>query len=650
MTVRTIVRQQYQRLIDSATSCAGLRTLSKGWMRTVRKALGMSGAELAKKPMAQQSSEPSNGGVCTDRPAQDSLLSEVGGMAPAFWASHQRNKLLMLAVALIAVVGATAYAQVRLNAWNRPFYNALTRKDMHAFIDQLGVFAELAGVLLVLNVAQTWLNLISAVVSREGLVNDLLNNWLSPRRAFRLSNSGAMGANPDQRLQADAQHLTDLTAVLGTGLLQSTLLLLLFIGVLWGLSRGMFLPIAGYRFAPPGYMVWCALLYAGAASYLSWRVGRPLITLDADHYAREAELRFGLVRVSEAIESITLYGGEADETRRLDAIFETVLEVSRRIVAAVTRLTWVTAGYGWFTIVAPILVAAPGFFSGDMTFGELMMVIGAFNQVQTSLRWFVDNFSSIADWRATLLRVASFRKAILTMDNLGLTASRIAFDEGDSPSIRIDDLHVATPSGCVMLSEPHLDLRPGEHILIVGERAVGKTLLFRAIGGLWPWGSGRITHPARQSIAFIPTHAYVPPGVLRSSITYPHSADASNDAVIAKALADVGLDRLKPLLGKADRWDRELNDDEKQRMAFARVILQRPRWVVIDNALDRVDPVSRRRIEAIFTGPLVDVGVINIGNAENDSGFFTRTLRLATDPKGLTFRPADAAGALKREK
>ena len=648
MTIRTIVRQQYQRLIDSATSCAGLRTLPEGWMRTVRKALGMSGAELAKKPMAQQSREPLNGGVGADRPAQDNLLSEVGGMAPAFWASHQRNRLLMLAVALIAVVGATAYAQVRLNAWNRPFYNALTRKDMHAFIDQLGVFAELAGVLLVLNVAQNWLNLISAVVSREGLVNDLLNNWLSPRRAFRLSNSGAMGANPDQRLQADAQHLTDLTAVLGTGLLQSTLLLLLFIGVLWGLSRGMFLPIAGYRFAPPGYMVWCALLYAGAASYLSWRVGRPLITLDADHYAREAELRFGLVRVSEAIESITLYGGEADETRRLDAIFETVLEVSRRIVAAVTRLTWVTAGYGWFTIVAPILVAAPGFFSGDMTFGELMMVIGAFNQVQTSLRWFVDNFSSIADWRATLLRVVSFRKAILTMDNLGLNASRIAFDEGDSPSIRIDDLHVATPSGCVILSEPHLDLRPGEHILVVGERGVGKTLLFRAIGGLWPWGSGRITRPARQSIAFIPTHAYVPPGVLRSSITYPHSADASNDAVIAKALADVGLDRLKPLLGKADRWDRELNDDEKQSMAFARVILQRPRWVVIDNALDRVDPVSRRRIEAIFTGPLVDVGVINIGNAENDSGFFTRTLHLATDPKGLTFRPADAAGVLKR--
>jgi vitamin B12/bleomycin/antimicrobial peptide transport system ATP-binding/permease protein len=514
-----------------------------------------------------------------------------------------------------------------------------------AFVEQIGVFAVLAGILLVLNVAQTWLNQRSKVVLREGLVNDLLNEWLSPRRAFRLSNSGAMGANPDQRLQADAQHLTDLTTELGIGLLQSTLLLLLFIGVLWGLSRAMFLPFAGHKFAPPGYLVWCALLYAGTASYLSWRVGRPLIALDADHYAREAELRFGLVRVSEEIEGITLYGGEADEKRRLDAIFETVLDISRRIVGAVTRLTWVTAGYGWFTIVAPILVAAPGYLSSDMTFGELMMLVGAFNQVQTSLRWFVDNFSSIADWRATLLRVASFRKTILTMDKLGLTASRIAFDGGDGSSIRIDDLHVATPVGCVMLSQPHLELKPGEHVLIVGESGAGKTLLFRAIAGLWPWGSGQITRPAGQSI---PTHAYIPPGVLHSSITYPRAADAANDAAIAKALAGVGLDRLKPMLGKAGRWDRELNDDEKQRTAFARVILQSPRWVVIDDALDLVDPVSRRRIVAIFTGTLIDAGVINIGNAQNDSGFFTRTLHLVRDPNGPTFKPADAAGAPDR--
>ncbi len=595
--------------------------------------------------MAEQSSKPSDGGGSADVLTEESLSSEIMRMASAFWASRQRNKLLALAVALVAVVGATAYEQINLNAWNRPFYNALTRKDMSAFIVQLGVFAEVAGILLVLNVAQTWLNQTSKVVLREGLVHDLLNEWLMPLRAFRLSNSGGMGANPDQRLDADAQHLTDLTTDLGIGLLQSTLLLLCFIGVLWSLSQGMFLPFAGHSFAPPGYMVWCALLYAGAASYFSWRVGRPLIVLDAEHYAREAELRFALVRVNEEIDGIALYGGEADEKGRLEAVFETVLDVSRRIVSAVTRLTWVTAGYGWFTIVAPILVAAPGYFSGAMSFGELMMVVGAFGQVQQSLRWFVDNFSSIADWRATLLRVASFRKTILTMDRLGLTASRIAVDEVDSPSIRIDDLHVAAPTASVKLSETHVELKPGEHVLIVGEHGAGKTLLFRALVGLWPWGSGRIARPPRQSIVFVPTHPYVPPGVLRAAIAYPHSAGVYEDGAIAAALADVGLERLQPFLDHVDRWDRRLNDDEKHRLIFARVILQRPQWVVVDDALDLVDPASRTRIKAILAGQLADVGVINIGNVEGEDGFFTSTLHLVADPTGPTFMPAGADGA-----
>ncbi len=218
-------------------------------------------------------------------------MSDFIWMASGFWASPQRNKLVTLAVALIAVVGTTAYMQIKLNAWNQPFYNALTHRDMPAFLEQLGVFAKLAGILLVLNVAQMWLNQTSKVVLRQGLVNDLLDQWLKPFRAFRLSNSGAIGANPDQRLQADAQHLTDLSTDLGIGLLQSTLLLLSFIGVLWQLSKGEFLPFAGRDFAPPGYLVWCALFYAGAASLLSWRVGRPLIDLNADRYAREAEFR-----------------------------------------------------------------------------------------------------------------------------------------------------------------------------------------------------------------------------------------------------------------------------------------------------------------------------------------------------------------------
>ncbi len=415
---------------------------------------------------------------------KDSFFTEVTRLVAAFWASRERNQLLMLAAGLVAVVAATAYMQIRLNAWNQPFYDALTRKDIPAFIKQLGVFAELAAVLLVLNVSQVWLNQTSRVVLRQGLVHDLLNEWLKPLRAFRLSNAGVIGQNPDQRLHADAQHLTELMSDLGIGLLQSTLLLLSFIGVLWVRSQHMFLPLPGHRLYVPGYMVWCALFYAGTASFLSWLIGHPLVALDAERYAREANLRFALVRANEEIEGITIYGGEADEKRHLNRVFDSVLEVSRRIVGATTRLTWITSGYGWFTIVAPILVAAPTYLTGGMSFGELMLVVGAFNQVQTSLRWFVDNFSSIADWRATLLRVAGFRGAVATMDNLGDSTSRIDLKETESPSIRLDDLQVAAPAGAIRLSEPHVELAPGERVLIAGERGLERTLLFRALIGL----------------------------------------------------------------------------------------------------------------------------------------------------------------------
>src|SRR5215469_11479761 len=305
--------------------------------------------------------------------SKDSLFSQFTRMVGAFWASRERPELLLLAGALVVVVAATAYTQIRLNAWNQPFYDALTRKDMPEFLKQLVVFAELAAILLVLNVAQTWLNQTSRVVLRQGLVHDLLNEWLKPLRAFRLSNAGAIGQNPDQRLAADAQHLTELITDLGIGLLQATLLLLSFIGVLWVSSRNMIVPLGGHRYYVPGYLVWCALFYAGTASFLSWLVGHPLIALDAERYAREANLRFALVRANEEVEGITIYGGEADEKGHLNRVFDSVLEVSRRIVRATTRLTWITDGYGWFTIVAPILVAAPTYLTGAMSFGELML-------------------------------------------------------------------------------------------------------------------------------------------------------------------------------------------------------------------------------------------------------------------------------------
>ena len=216
-------------------------------------------------------------------------------------------------------------------------------------------------------------------------------------------------------MHEDTRHLTELSADLGVGLLQASILLITFVSVLWALSADFAFHVAGRQVVIPGYMVWAAVLYSGSASLLSYWVGRSLIGRNSERYAREADLRFSLVRVNEHIDAIALTSGEADEARRIEIDMTAVLAAMRSLVSGLTNLTWITAGYGWFTLVAPILVAAPLYFAGNLSFGGLMMASGAFIQVQSSLRWFVDNFSTIADWRATLLRVASFRHALVNI-------------------------------------------------------------------------------------------------------------------------------------------------------------------------------------------------------------------------------------------
>jgi len=159
--------------------------------------------------------------------------------------------------------------------------------------------------------------------------------------------------------------------------------------------------------------------------------------------------------------------------------------------------------------------------------------------------------------------------------------------------------------------------------------------------GIWPWGRGRITRPPRQAMMFLPERAYVPPGTLRAALAYPRAEADYEDAAIVRALTDVGLDHLRPLLDTADRWDRRLNENEKQSLAFARVCLQRPQWLVVNGAFDALDPAARARIEALFAGPLSEVGLVDIGKETARDGFFKHKLRLVTDPSGPTFKPVE---------
>jgi putative ATP-binding cassette transporter len=568
----------------------------------------------------------------TEEIANSRLVPQLGMMIRALWAAPVRNTLLLLSGALFLVIVVTAYGQIRLNNWNQPFYDALSRRDFAQFLVQLGIFGLTAGALLVLNVAQRWLTETLKLRLRQGLAHDLIRNWLQPCRAFRLSLAGPMGVNPDQRMHEDARHLTELSADLGMGLLQSSILLITFVTVLWSLSNNFVFHVGDRYFAIPGYMVWAAIIYSGSASLLSYWVGRTLVDRNAERYAREADMRYSLVRVNEHIDAIALSAGEADEERRIEVDVAAVLAATARLVTGLTNLTWITAGYGWFTLVAPILVAAPLYFGGNISFGGLMMAAGAFIQVQSSLRWFVDNFSTIADWRATLLRVASFRRAVIDTDVLHDVESRIAFVAGDPGKFSIDDLEIASPAGATMLAERKVEIKAGERVLIVGESGTGKTLLFRALAGLWPWGAGRVAHPRGEEVLYMPRTPYLPPGTLREVLAYPSATGAFEAAAYANALGRLKLERLLPMLDVVQRWDRELSEDEQQTLAFARMVLHAPPWVLIDEVLDALEEDARRDILDIFVKDLAHTGVIHIGRADARDHLFSRVLHLIKDP------------------
>ena len=564
----------------------------------------------------------------------DGVVAQLLVLARTLKASRYRYRLGLLAAGIVVVICANAGGQIRLNIWQGAFYNALEQRDVAAFTTQLVVFLVIASGLLVLVVSHTWLQEMIKVRLREWLTHDLLDQWLAPKRAYMLSFAGPIGVNPDQRIHQDSQHLTELTTTLAIGLLQSSLLLVSFVGVLWVLSDQVLFDVGGRRVAIPGYMVWCALAYSLGGSLLAWRVGRPLIPLNAERYAREADLRFALVRVNEHADGIALHGGEADERRVLQEPVDRVVTMMAQLAGGLARLTWVTSGYGWLAIVVPIVVAAPGYFDGELSFGALMMVVGAFNQVQSSLRWFVDNLAQIADWRATLLRVVAFRDALPTVETIGEDAGRVALVTGESEKLVIEDLAVALPDSCVTLDQARVEVGPGERVQILGKPGAGKSMVFRALAGMWPWGAGTIKLPPREAVVFMPQRPYLPLGTLRAAVSYPAEPGHFDDVGVRAALERVDLSHLEPSLDRAERWDRQLSLDEQQRLAFARLLLHAPRWVLLDDAIGALDEDHRRLVLSIFESELVGATLIRLGRDPAPDGFWNRILHIVELPGG----------------
>ena len=562
--------------------------------------------------------------------------------------SRYRARVGWLALILLAVVGANTYGQVRLNAWSGSFYDTLAQRSFWALGNELIAFLVIVGGLLTLVVSQTWLQEMIKLRLREWLTHDLLDRWMAPRRAYLISHAGELGVNPDQRMEEDARALADLTASFAFGLLQSTLLLFTFVGVLWVLSSQVVFSIDKQSFTVPGYMVWCALLYAAAGSWLTWLVGRPLIRLNAEKCAREADLRFSLVRVHESAEVIALQKGERDERTILNGRVDGVVNIGREIANGIARLTWITSGYGWLALVVPVVVASPGYFGGAMSLGGLMMVVGAFNQVQQSLRWFVDNFAAIATWRATLLRVMAFRDGLDRVAGPaphgdGGADGAITIDAHPEGKLAFKALSLAVRDGRAEFDAPVVEIGRSERVLLASQPCADKAVLLRAIAGLWTKGEGTILVPPARHVMFVPARPYLPLTTLRAAVTYPDDAAVFDNAAVQAALRRVGLEHLVPRIGEQERWDKILSPDEQHGLALARLLLHAPQWVFLEDT-SSLGREHQQMLRGIFDAELAHAAVIGCAISPDLAGFYKRTIHLRRP--GAEAEPVEAVPAV----
>lgn len=531
----------------------------------------------------------------------------------AAWRLKVLRPLRTMAVMLCAVLVVNMIAQIRLNEWQGAFFDAIGERNRVAFTHQLTVFAAIAAILLVAVVSQTWLQEQLKVRLRSAITSDLIDRWLDAGRAHRLKTAGAIGENPDQRIHEDVRHLCDLTPELVAGLVQSTLLLISFVGILWTLSSSTVVPFGDGSIVVPGYLLWWALGYACLGSWLTWLLGRPLIRLNDRRYSEEAELRALLVNLGRNATAVALAGGERREREAATRSLARVLATSFGIARAIVRLTWVTSAYGWGTLVVPVIAASPAYFGGSMSLGDLMMAVGAFSQVQQALRWFVDNFARIADWRATFRRVDGLREAMSDRAGDGLRSGRIRTTSSRDGTLRLSNVTVEIPGSKVTLGEPQVMIAPGDRVLFSGDGSGHRSGVFHFMAGLQDARSGEAVLPERADIVMLTPHPYLPAGPLKEAICYPDQAALHGDAKVREILGHVGLGSLASDLDRRGDWEHDLPHGHQQLLAVARVLLRRPRWVLLDDALNALDAKQRIACLALLDRDLSESAVITGG-------------------------------------
>lgn len=514
------------------------------------------------------------------------------------------------------------------NDWNARFYNALQEKNLEAFWSELRYFVIIAALFIVVAVYRLWFRQMLQIRWRRWLTGVYVGEWLANRTYYRMELTNHGTDNPEQRIQEDCDAFTQQTLAIVLGLISEVLTLVTFTVILWNLSGSITLPIFG-GIEVPGYMMWVAVVYAAAGSWLTYKIGRPLVRVNFELQRYNADFRYKMVRVRENAESIALYNGEKDEERTIGSAFQRIYAIWWEYMRYNKRLTWFTAFYGQAADVFPLVVASPRYFSGEIPLGVLTQTAGAFGRVQGALSWFVDTFTTLADWRATIDRLTGFGETMTATK--ARAASEHAFDVETAPgTLRLTNVDVTLPDGRTLLREVDLAIHKGESVLVQGPSGSGKTTLFRALAGIWPFGHGRITLPTDARILFLPQRPYLPLGTLANVLCYPDAAADYPHESMTEALAACRLPHLADRLNESGNWAMALSPGEQQRIAFARALLYRPDWLFLDEATSALDAATEADLYALLKERLPEATLVGIAHKPGLARFHDR--RLVIDP------------------
>ena len=559
------------------------------------------------------------------------FFRELWSLARPYWFGKEKWAARGLLAAVIGLNLGLVYLEVVLSYWQNDFYNTLQTSNQDAFFRELMRFCWLAAAFIGIGAYELYLNQMLQIRWREWLTTHYLDEWIGAGVHYRLQISGGGSDNPDQRIAEDLAEFCEKTLALALGLMSAVITLLSFLVILWTLSGSLAVTLFGHAIEIPGYMLWVALLYSVAGTLLVHWIGKPLITMNFEKQKVEADFRFSLVRFRENSEAVALYRGEADELRQLHGRFAQIVTNWWHIMRKTKQLTWFRSGYGQVAVVFPFIVAAPRFFSGAIQLGDLMQTSTAFGKVQSSLSWFIDAYTQIAAWRATVDRLTGFRAAIraAAAQQAGITTQAATQDR-----YRADALQIDLPAGRPLLDASGLSLAPQQRVLISGASGSGKSTLFRALAGIWPFGHGRIDQPPQAHTLFLPQKPYLTIGTLREQLCYPAAPDAFDDAALIAALQDCRLSAFTERLDENRHWAQVLSGGEQQRIAFARALLQRPAWLFMDEATSALDEESEAALYGLLQARLPHTAVISIGHRNSLRALHQQTLEIIRGENG----------------